>query len=295
MKNKQLSQKKAVLLISLLFLLAVGLCMYPFLSNYIFEHQTESLVHTVEQNVGQVENAEKEAAFAEAKKYNEVVASGFVKLKDLFKMSVSSSDAMNYQSLLNINEEGVMGLVKIPAIDVSLPIYHGTSNKILEKGVGHLEGTSLPIGGPSTHTVLTGHCGLSNAKLFTDLDNLQVGDYFFLETWGETLSYRVESKKVVLPSELDDLQVVQGEDLCTLLTCTPYGVNSHRLLVRGVRTELPKLEEQPDIVTVHDSPSRWMMEYKSALYLGVGFFCLGLAGILGYPYRKKKLNRRDRT
>ena len=174
---------------------------------------------------------------------------------------------------------------------------NGTSDAVLEKGVGHLEGTSLPIGGSGTHIVLTGHSGLSNAKLFTDLDNLQIGDYFFLETWGETLSYRVESKKVVLPSELDDLQVVQGEDLCTLLTCTPYGVNSHRLLVRGVRAELPDTEEeQQEMVQVHDSPSRWMMEYKSALLIGFGFFCLGLAGILGYPYyRNKKQNRRDRT
>lgn len=212
-------------------------------------------------------------------------------------MSVSSVAVANYRSLLNITKDGVMGLIKIPAIDVSLPIYHGTSDAVLEKGVGHLEGTSLPIGGSGTHTVLTGHSGLSNAKLFTDLDNLQIGDYFFLETWGETLSYRVESKKVVLPSELDDLQVVQGEDLCTLLTCTPYGVNSHRLLVRGVRAELPDIEEeQQEVVQVHDSPSRWMMEYKSALLIGFGFFCLGLAGILGYPYyRNKKQNRRDRT
>lgn len=113
-------------------------------------------------------------------------------------MSVSSVAVANYRSLLNITKDGVMGLIKIPAIDVSLPIYHGTSDAVLEKGVGHLEGTSLPIGGSGTHTVLTGHSGLSNAKLFTDLDNLQIGDYFFLETWGETLSYRVESKKVVL-------------------------------------------------------------------------------------------------
>lgn len=297
MKSKHLSRKKAILLVSLFFLIAVGLCLYPFLSNYIVEHQTDSLVHTVEQDVEQVDNTEKETAFAEAKKYNEVITSGVVKLQDPFTMSVSSVAVANYRSLLNITKDGVMGLIKIPAIDVSLPIYHGTSDAVLEKGVGHLEGTSLPIGGSGTHIVLTGHSGLSKAKLFTDLDNLQIGDYFFLETWGETLSYRVESKKVILPSELDDLQVVQGEDLCTLLTCTPYGVNSHRLLVRGVRAELPDIEEeQQEVVQVHDSPSRWMMEYKSALLIGFGFFCLGLAGILGYPYyRNKKQNRRDRT
>lgn len=288
MKSKFLSKKKAILIVSILFLVAVGFCSYPFISNYVFEHQTDSLVHTVEQETKAVDNSETEQMFADARKYNEVVSSGFVKLEDPFKATVSSPDLSNYAKLLSINEDGVMGLVKIPTIDVQLPIYHGTAKSILEKGVGHLEGTSLPIGGPGTHTVLTGHSGLSNAKLFTDLDNLQKGDYFFLEIWGETLAYQVDSKKVVLPTELTDLQVEQGEDICTLLTCTPYGVNTHRLLVRGIRTEMPDIEKEPDIVQVQNKSSRWMLEYKSALYIGFGCFCIGLALIIGYPYYKNK-------
>lgn len=288
MKSKFLSQKKAILIVIVLFLVAVGLCSYPFISNYVFEHQTDSLVHTVEQETNAVDDSETEQMFADAREYNEVVSSGFVKLEDPFKATVSSPDVSNYAKLLSINEDGVMGLIKIPTIDVQLPIYHGTTKPILEKGVGHLEGTSLPIGGLGTHTVLTGHSGLSNAKLFTDLDNLQKGDYFFLEIWGETLAYQVDSKKVVLPTELTDLQVEQGEDICTLLTCTPYGVNTHRLIVRGIRTEMPDIEKEPDIVQVQNKSSRWMLEYKSALYIGFGCFCIGLAFLIGYPYYKNK-------
>ena len=130
-----------------------------------------------------------------------------------------------------------MGTISIPAIGVKLPIYHGTSEKILEKGIGHLEGTSLPIGGENTHTVLTGHTGLSNAKLFTDLTELEKGEVFFLNILGEQLVYQVDQIQKVLPSNLEELYIKKGKDYCTLVTCTPYGVNTHRLLVRGTRIQ----------------------------------------------------------
>ena len=141
----------------------------------------------------------------------------------------------NYKELLNI--DGIMGYVEIPAIDVKLSIFHGTSDATLQKGIGHLEGSSLPIGGSGTHAILTGHTGLSKAKFFTDLVELKEGDRFYLRILDKTLAYLVDQIKVVEPENTKDLQSISEKDYVTLLTCTPYGVNSHRLLVRGVRTE----------------------------------------------------------
>ena len=172
-----------------------------------------------------------------------------------------------------------------------MPIYHGTSDSVLEKGVGHLQGTSLPVGGESTHTVLTGHTGLSNAKLFTDLTEVEEGDIFFLNVMGEKLAYKVDQIKVVLPSELNSLKVVPGEDYCTLVTCTPYGVNSHRLLVRGVRTDYKEAVESPETFESREVKSKWMDEYKKALLISIGCFCGGL--IILFAVRRF-LNSRSR-
>ena len=152
--------------------------------------------------------------------------------------------AESYNELLNLHGSGLMGYVEIPKIDVNLPIYHGTSEEVLQKGIGHLVGSSLPIGGEGFHSVLTGHSGLAGAKLFSDLDQLVPGDTFFLHILGETLAYEVTEINTVLPYETELLLAVPGEDLCTLVTCTPYGVNSHRLLVRGSRVPYEKAMEE---------------------------------------------------
>lgn len=235
-----------------------------------------------------VDHTKKQNAITNARAYNETISNGFIQLQDPFNAKIPTTDLSNYSNLLSINDDGVMGLVNIPSIHVQLPIYHGTTEQVLEKGIGHLEGTSLPIGGVGTHTVLTGHSGLSNAKLFTDLNQLQEGDYFFLDVWGDTLAYQVDQIRVVLPSDLDLLQITPGKDYCTLLTCTPYGVNTHRLLVRGIRTEIPKKEQPVIMKQTHHEPSRWLVEYKSALLIGLGLFCFGFAVIFGYrSYHKK--------
>ena len=143
----------------------------------------------------------------------------------------------NYKEVLNLSEDGIMGYIQIPKILVDLPIYHGTSEEVLEKGVGHIQNTSVPIGGNSTHSVLTGHTGLPNAELFTRLDELVVGDIFYIHVLNEILTYKVYEIKVVLPDNIDELRITSGEDLVTLVTCTPYGVNSHRLLVKAERVE----------------------------------------------------------
>lgn len=265
-----------VLLVLLLFGGALALTMYPFIANYLFENKTDSVVNSIEQSAQDIDDSEQKAAIEAAKKYNQTIANGHVQLKDPFDDEQLEQEAGEYNSLLNLTDDGVMGTIEIPSINVSLPIYHGTSDSVLEKGVGHLQGTSLPVGGESTHTVLTGHTGLSNAKLFTDLTEVEEGDIFFLNVMGEKLAYKVDQIKVVLPSELNSLKVVPGEDYCTLVTCTPYGVNSHRLLVRGVRTDYKEAVESPETFESREVKSKWMDEYKKALLISIGCFCGGL-------------------
>lgn len=271
------------LLVFLLLTLAIGLVVYPFVANYVFEHRADSIVSAVSKQAGSTDDAEKEAAIKDAVKYNQVIASGRVQLTDPFIEDVTDDKAGDYDSLLCVTTDGIMGFVDIPAIDLSIPIYHGTSDAVLESGAGHLRGTSLPVGGESTHAVLTGHTGLSNAKLFTDLVELEEGDIFFLEVMGEKLAYEVDQIKVVLPSEMKDLQVVPGEDYCTLLTCTPYGVNSHRLLVRGTRTDYQEAIDNPVVFEKKTIESKWMSEYKRALYISMAFFAASL--LLLFTYR----------
>ena len=268
------------ILVFLLFGIAIALMMYPFISNYLFEHKTDSTVEAVQQAAQDIDDSEQQAALEEARKYNQTLANGHVTLVDPFMDDKSADDSDNYESLLNINSDGVMGTVEIPSIDVSLPIYHGTSDAVLKKGAGHLQGTSLPIGGESTHTVITGHTGLSNAKLFTDLTQVKKGDVFFLNVMGEKLAYKVDQIKVVLPTELDDLKVVPGEDYCTLLTCTPYGVNDHRLLVRGKRTDYQEAVEEASTEKPNKAASKWMSEYKRALIISAIFFIVSLLIVL---------------
>ena len=270
------------LMVFLLFGIAIALTMYPFISNWLFENKTDSVADAVEQAAQEMDNSEQQAALEAAREYNQVLANGHVKLTDPFKEDTSQEDLAEYESLLNLMDDGVMGTIEIPVIDISLPIYHGTSESVLQKGVGHLHGTSLPVGGESTHTVLTGHTGLSKAKLFTDLTEMEEGDIFFLHVMGENLAYEVDQIKVVLPSELDDLKIVPGEDYCTLVTCTPYGVNSHRLLVRGVRTDYQEAVENPETFEDKEVESKWMEEYKKALLISIGCFigCLVVLGIV---------------
>lgn len=176
-----------------------------------------------------------EEAYAEflraAREYNQ----SLTERTNQFKLSDQQSVA--YPGLLNVSGDGIMGVIDIPVIGVTLPVYHGTSASVLQKAVGHLEWTSLPIGGESTHCVLSGHRGLPSSKLFTDLDKLVVGDFFSIRVLNETITYEVDQVLTVIPEDTSTLQIIEGEDYCTLVTCTPYGVNTHRILVRGHRIE----------------------------------------------------------
>lgn len=281
--GKGISGKKGLLTISL-FTSAIILIGYPYIANYIFEHRTDSIVETTEKLERNMEDRKREEYADEINKYNQELYSGRIQLQDPFKEMFEEKETGKYNELLNINKNGIMGTIVIPAINIKLPIYHGTSEKILEKGIGHLEGSSLPLGGENTHTVLTGHTGLSNAKLFTDLSEMKEGEFFFLNILGEQLVYQVNQIRIVLPTDLEELYIKKGKDYCTLVTCTPYGVNTHRLLVRGERVENEGIFENKRNFEKKRIESRWMKEYKYALKSSLGM--LGGSFILLYFFRK---------
>ena len=271
------------LLVLLLFLSSAGLILYPYAANYVFEHRTDSLVRLVEETAETVDDSQIQSQIQQAMQYNERLASGYVKLTDPFAGEGDESLAEHYDSIICMTADGVMGFVKIPSINISLPIYHGTSEQTLEAGAGHLKESSFPIGGADTHCVITGHTGLSRAKLFTDLVELKKGDLFFLSVYGETLAYEVDQIKTVLPSDLEALAIVPGKDLCTLVTCTPYGVNSHRLLVRGERTENTE-DMASEAFQAKPVESKWMQEYKRNVLISIGLFAAGIAVFMGIRF-----------
>ena len=186
-----------------------------------------------------------------------------------FDEEEAKDNGLDYNNILNVNGDGMMGFIDIPKINVYLPVYHGTSKVVLESGIGHLEGSSLPVGGENTHTVLSGHTGLSTKKLFTDLTEIKDGDLFFLHILGDVLAYKVISVDVVEPEDTTLLSIQKDKDLATLITCTPYGVNTHRLLVTGERTEYnEKVQEEADSEKA-PTQSLWMKSYTKAITIGL--------------------------
>jgi sortase A len=249
----------------LLFMGAVAITAYPMIANYINDKHQSAIRIEYAQEVEALEDSEIRDARQAAIAYNE-------SLKPIrYDREALQAAAESYDELLNLHGSGLMGYVEIPKIEVNLPIYHGTSEEVLQKGIGHLLGSSLPIGGEGFHSVLTGHSGLAGAKLFSDLDQLSLGDRFYLHILGETLAYEVTEINRVLPHETELLTAVAGEDLCTLVTCTPYGVNSHRLLVRGSRVPYEKAaEETAKEVQKEPAHSTWKENYLHGLAIGGG-------------------------
>ena len=229
MKKKNNNWTTAFLV--LLLLAGVSLLLYPNLSDYWNSmHQTRAIASYAE-TVSQLDTAQYDEMWKAAQDYNRSLA----QRETAFALTDEQKAA--YESLLDVSGLGVMGYIEIPEIDCSLPIYHGTEESVLQVAVGHLEWSSLPVGGEGTHCVLSGHRGLPSAKLFTNLDKLAVGDTFLLRVLDEVLTYEVDQILIVEPEQVDALGIVPGEDYCTLVTCTPYGINTHRLLVRGHRVE----------------------------------------------------------
>ena len=228
-----------VILSVLVLLLGAAFIAYPFVSNFVNQAREHSVISATESAVAETEMNELEAERQRAYEYNERLLNGKAIVTDPFDPNAVRPTDEDYEEAMNLSGDGVMGTLNIPKIHLELPVYHGTEDSTLEHGVGHLQGTSLPIGGESSHCVLSGHTGLPTMKIFDNLDQLEVGDYFVLSVLGEDHAYEVTSIEVVLPEETDSLVIEQGRDLCTLVTCTPYGVNSHRLLVHAERCELP--------------------------------------------------------
>lgn len=232
---KKITKKRLtnIILVAIL-LVGLSLLLYPSVSDYWNSfHQTRAIMRYMEE-VGSMDSEEYDRVINSAHAYNAAID------PTAFRWFLSDEMREVYQKELNFNNDGAMGFVTIDKINVSLPIYHGTSEAILQTSIGHIDWTSLPVGGESTHAVLSGHRGLPSAKLFSDLDKLVEGDVFTISILNEMLTYKVDQIRIVEPENIDDLQIVPGEDYCTLVTCTPYGINSHRLLVRGHRVDNPQ-------------------------------------------------------
>lgn len=262
---------------------------YPWISNFVNQHQADITVDNYKKKEKSLSEEQKEEMWKKAQMYNADLAKNQVELTDPFVESKSAiKSGLIYNNLLNIDKSGMMCYLEIPCINVNLPVFHGTAASTLERGIGHLEGSSLPVGGKSTHAVLTGHTGLNNAKLFTDLTEVKEGDLFFLHTLGKDLAYRVIEIEVVLPEETQDLLIRKGKDLVTLITCTPYGVNSHRLFVTGIRTKYTP-EEKENAKDDRSKNSQWMNEYKKAAIIGLAIALAVIILLKGFSKVKEHL------
>ncbi|MBE6541125.1 MAG: class C sortase [Ruminococcaceae bacterium] len=235
---------KTVIILTVGFLIGISVLLYPSISNY-WNSKTQSRAIVDYESV--LDNLTKEdytALFQAAYDYNAALYETEYPLRDY-------KNVTGYNDTLKVTENGVIAYVKIEKIGVELPVYHGTSDEVLNKGVGHLEGSSLPVGGESTHSVMSAHRGLPSSKLFTDLDRLEIGDTFQITVLDQILTCQIDQIKVITPREIEDLKIIDGKDFCTLFTCTPYGINTHRLLVRGVRIET--ITEKPVIYVANEA------------------------------------------
>ena len=265
-----------IVVAGLAFLISLGLTLYPLIAARYNEAHQSAIHAEYEQLVEQKDDTEKKRILELARQYNEALKPG---VTEAYSQDLLLWASENYADQLNIAGNGIMGYVMIPAIQVNLPIFHGTSDETLAKGVGHLLGSSLPIGGKGTHTVLTGHSGMANQKMFSDLADLKIGDVFYLDVLGERLAYKVQEINTVLPYDTSLLEIEPEEDLCTLVTCTPYGVNTHRLLVRGYR--VPYVEQSGEETILNEIPavkSTWEQQYAKGI--GVGILAVTGLGVL---------------
>ncbi len=270
--------------IFVLLIFGLGFFMYPIISNWYTEYSARVVIKEYDETVQKMGYDTIAKFQQQAEEYNRKLSGN------------GSGTVVSYNKLLAVTE--AIGYIDVPKIGAYYPLYHGLSDDVLQKGIGHMEGTSLPIGGESTHCVLAGHTGLPSSKVFTDLDLLNIGDTFYIHVLDKVLKYRVDQIKTVLPNESDDIAIVKGKDYVTLLTCTPYGVNSHRLLVRGVRVPIETVQEEDEQVTMpvyHTEetqvPVRTMLWYFAAAVMGV--MVLGILIIMLFPVFKKKRSNKQ--
>ena len=266
----------STIIVGIIFFCGLSLFLYPTISNLYNEYLNKKLIGDYQEAFSDIKPEQYNKAKEDAITYNENIDNP-EKLKEL---------GLTYEEMLNITDNGIMGYIEIPKISVSLVIYHTIDDDILQNGIGHVEDTALPIGGESTHCVLAGHTGLPSAKLLTNIDHLKTGDYFYIHVLDEVLTYQVDDISVVEPNEMSKLSVVSGKDYVTLVTCTPYGVNSHRLLVRGVRADDGSVNASGSTLVQNDV---FYIEMKYLITFSlIGIVILFLAGRKVYKMRKNK-------
>lgn len=279
MKKNRGNSMTTLFLVLMLFA-GLSLLLYPTVSNYWNSlHQSRAIAAYVEQ-VAQIDNETFDQLREQARAYNRTLVG------KAYRYDMTRQEREEYLGLLNVSGNGIIGYIEIPDIHCELPIYHGTDADALQIGVGHIEGSSLPVGGESTHCAISGHRGLPSAKLFSDLDKLTVGDRFSLRVLDDTLTYEVDQIHTVLPGEMDELEIVEGEDYCTLVTCTPYGINTHRLLVRGYRVE-NSTDKEPARVATDETRTEPLGKISILLPVLVFAILLMLLLVFLLPKRKK--------
>lgn len=289
-QKKRRSRRIGDLIRLVVLLIAVGALLYPVVSDYIYQKNAGYVLDHYDEQAAKKQSSEVEQMLADARAYNEKLLYG-QSIVDPFSQKRESAQDV-YRSLLSVDKTGIMGRLVIPKIDVKLPIYHGTGEDSLQRGIGHLEGTSLPVGGAGTHCVLTGHRGLPGEVLLTDLNQLKAGDVFYLRVLGEVLAYQVDQIRVTLPEDTSDLRIQEGKDYCTLLTCTPYGINDHRLLVRGTRIPYEEAQkvQREDQLAFHLSFTQLVCLIGSGILIAMFL----LAALIVRRGRKKDEERKQK-
>lgn len=286
-----MKKKISTILFVIIFLAGLSLLLYPFVANEWNNYRQKRLISSYESKVSELESdgeIDYEAEWKRAEAYNQALLPSI--LPDSFAIASASDEPdKEYMSCLNIAGDGMMGIVEIPKINIKLPIYHTTDEDVLVKAAGHLEGSSLPVGGENSHAVISAHRGLPSAALFTDLDKLKEGDHFLLHILDDTLCYEVDRIEVVEPEQTDSLAVEEGEDLVTLLTCTPYGVNSHRLLVRGHR--VPYDSEEIQEKETGNTPFSFHTNYLLWVLVGLGI--TGIFILILYRRERKLVKAKE--
>ncbi len=272
-----MKNRKRILVAVFAILLAVcaGIFFWPETSDQWYRHRQKQVIAEYEKTAADTGIEKEQSILAEAEAYNRML------LKKHFSYEITEQEKRAYNSVLDITGTGVMGYIEIPKIDAALPIYHGTDEEVLQKAIGHIEGSSLPVGGTGAHTVLSGHRGLPTAKLFSDIDQLEEGDRFVIRVLNRKMTYEVDQILTVLPNETEALDIDPEKDYCTLITCTPYGVNTHRLLVRGIR--VPETEQEH---TEHETTTRKPAEEL----LFAAMLCAGII-LCALLIRKSRKNR----
>lgn len=264
------------IIVAIILIVGIGLLAYPTVSDYINDlHSTRAIGSYIEKTKD-LSKEEKERLLKEAKEYNQTLVG---KTNRYF---LNEDEKEKYNHILDVTDTGIMSYVEIPKLKVFMPIYHGTDEGVLQVAVGHIPGSSFPVGGESTHSLISGHRGLPSAKLFTDIDQLKDGDLFFIYALDETLAYKVNKIRTVLPTEVETLEIEKGKDLVTLITCTPYGVNTHRLLVQGERIDYKKTAPKVEEVIIQTN-----MKYLGILIGAIVILIL----ILGYVIRQERRKR----